>query len=134
MMPLSLSKCFGARRGASVRKKVCGMRMKLFSHPFLPWTLPSTACEAGANEGASVRKKFRRVRIELSHTELFSVLMFLVYFTSSSHHAIYFVCFQELFRDTSPYWDLVLMDFIYTDHSPFILFISSHFIQKVCTL
>ena len=48
-----------------------------------------------------------------------------------SHHPISFVYFQEIFRDSSPYWDMVLMDFIYTDHSSFILFISPHFIQKV---
>ena len=70
MMPLNLFKCFGARIGASVRKKVRGVRKKFFSHPSSPLTLPSTVCEAGANEGACVRKKLRGVRIELSRTEL----------------------------------------------------------------
>ena len=70
MMPLSLFECFSASIGAPVRKKVCGVRKKLFSHPLLPLMLPSTVCEAGANEGACVRKKLRLVRIELSRTEL----------------------------------------------------------------
>ena len=53
MMLLNLFRRFSARRGPPVQIKVSGVRIKLFSHPLSPRTLPSTVCEAGANKGAT---------------------------------------------------------------------------------
>ena len=76
MMPLNLFKCenrcAGAEEGPSRAEEGLWRAEEVISHPLSPLTLPSTVCEAGANEGACVRKKFRRVRVELSRTELFS--------------------------------------------------------------
>ena len=134
MVLLNLFKSSSARGGPPVRIKVPGVRMKLSSHPFSPRMLPSTVCEADASKGAAGADEVSSGASRVISHQTFSVFNVFSSFHLMSHYAINFVCFQELFRDTSPYWDLVLMDFIYTDHSSFILFISPHFIQKVCIL